>query len=167
MEYTTLAPISKFKCECYLSAVISENVLGAHVIILFSTITKLPSYFTLLILNPVSSYLQTAKDSWFNVPVQTEAQNKVVQLMGFSLIKEKKSKTQHQKHNMRTPGLQDMEEFKHILVTKFSYLCVTLTNGISVRLTSWSRKDHKNLQIKCRKYEKFRTFCPTQHSCLQ
>jgi hypothetical protein len=39
-----------------LSAVISANDLGAHVIILFSTINKLPSYFTLLILNPVSSY---------------------------------------------------------------------------------------------------------------
>jgi hypothetical protein len=61
MEYTKLAPKSSFKGESYLSAVISENVLGAHVIILFSTINKLPSYFILLILNPVSSYLQTAK----------------------------------------------------------------------------------------------------------
>lgn len=61
MEYTTLKPNSNFKCESYLSAVISANVLGAHVIILFSTINKLPSYFTLLILNPVSSYLQTTK----------------------------------------------------------------------------------------------------------
>jgi hypothetical protein len=45
----------RFKCEPYLSAVISANVFGVQVIILFSTMSKLPSYFTLLILNPVSS----------------------------------------------------------------------------------------------------------------